>query len=331
MSVTFRPAVRENVPLLIGLAGGTGSGKTYSALRLATGIANGKKIVVIDTENGRARIYADEFQFDTADLTAPFRPAAYADAIIAADEAGYPVIVVDSMSHEWAGDGGMLDWQDELMGGVEAKRLSAWIVPKMEHKKFVTKGLLQRKAHIILCFRAEPKVEMRKGADGKWEIVPKPSLVGLDGWIPISEKNLPYELTASFLLMADQPGVPHPIKLPEKLRGFFPLGEPIGEAAGGALAEWAKGGKAKPAAAASEEWAADGEVAAVLELAARVSDEAHEKMTGALAKQRDEHGGKVRADWLSRQAAALRRKLPAEAVEGEEAQSRFPIPESARA
>ena len=212
MSFTFRPATRENVGLLIGLAGATGSGKTYTAMRLASGIANGKPFAVIDTEAGRAKHYADQFKFDHGDLRAPFRPDAYVEAIKAADEAGYPVIVVDSVSHVWAGDGGILDWQeDELdrMAGDdwkkrEAVKMAAWIKPKMSHKQMVQR-LLQVRAHLILCFRAEEKIEMVR-EDGKMKILPKQSLTGLDGWIPVCEKNLPFELTVSFLLMAKQPG-----------------------------------------------------------------------------------------------------------------------------
>lgn len=245
MSVTFRPAVRENVPLLLGLAGGTGSGKTYSALELAKGIAKGQRFAVIDTENGRASIYADTFDFDTVDIRAPFRPSVYADAIQAADEAGYPVVVVDSASHEWYGDGGCLDWHDELMGGDQKKNLSAWIAPKKEHKQMVTR-LLQIRAHVILCFRAEPKVEAVRDGNGNLKIEPKASLTGLDGWIPIAEKNLPYELTASFLLMADRPGVPKPIKLPAALQPLVPLDAPLSATVGFALAEWAAGGAKAP-------------------------------------------------------------------------------------
>jgi hypothetical protein len=247
MTFEFRPAVRENVPLLIGLAGGTGSGKTFSAMTLAKGMAGAKKFAVIDTENGRAKHYAELFQFDHANITAPFRPSKYAEAIEAADAAGYPVVVVDSASHEWYGDGGCLDWHDELMAGDQKKNLSAWIEPKKDHKRMVTR-LLQVKAHVILCFRAEPKVEaVRK--DGKLEIVPKQSLVGLDGWIPISEKNLPYELTASFLLTADAPGVPKPIKLQEQHKDLVRLDGPLGEGAGKRLADWASGKTTAKAAA----------------------------------------------------------------------------------
>ncbi len=243
----FRPAKRENVPLLIGLAGGTGSGKTYSAMLLAKGLSGGQRFAVIDTENGRARHYADTFEFDVADLAEPFRPDRYADATEAADKAGYPVIVVDSMSHEHAGHGGLLDWHEEefqRMGGRDAVKMTAWIKPKLAHKAMVSR-LLQVKAHVILCFRAEEKVEVIDDPDkpGKKKIVPKRTITGLDGWVPISEKNLPYELTLSFLLTADKPGVPRPIKLQEQHRAMVPLDAPIGEAAGSAFAAWAAGGE----------------------------------------------------------------------------------------
>jgi len=239
-------ALRRGVTVLV--AGGTGSGKTFSGLRLARGIAAGSPFAAIDTENGRMDHYAEQFpECQATQITAPFRPAKYADAIEAAQAhliaagvpAGRRVIVVDSASHEWYGDGGCLDWHDDLMGGDQKKNLSAWIEPKKQHKRMVTR-LLQLDAHVILCFRAEPKVEaVREG--GQTKIVPKASLIGLDGWIPIAEKNLPYELTASFLLMADKPGVPRPIKLEEQHRALVPLDAPLSEDVGARLAAWAVG------------------------------------------------------------------------------------------
>jgi len=260
MAFTFRPAARENVGLLIGLSGGTGSGKTYSAFRLAHGIAGDQPFAVIDTEAGRAKHYADRFRFDHGDLKPPFRPDRYAEAIKAADDAKYSVIVADSMSHEWAGEGGILDWQEDELERMakddarkrETMKMAAWIKPKMAHKQFVQR-LLQVRAHLILCFRAEPKIEMKRGADGRMEIVEKQSLTGLHGWIPICEKNLPYELTASFLLMADKPGVPQPIKLEHQHLDLFPEGKPITEECGARLAAWAKGGT-PPASDAAADW-----------------------------------------------------------------------------
>ena len=257
MSVTFRPATRENVGLLMGLVGGTGSGKTYTAMRLASGIANGKPFAVIDTEARRALHYADQFKFDHAELHPPFRPDAYIEAIKAADEAGYPVIVVDSMSHVWAGDGGVLDWQDDELTRMagddwkkrEACKMAAWIKPKMSHKKMV-QSLLQVKAHLILCFRAEQKIEMVR-ENGKTVIQAKQSLTGLDGWIPVCDKALPFELTTSILFTADKPGIPQPIKLQEQHKHLFPLDRQVDEESGRGVALWAAGGnvsvKAAPA------------------------------------------------------------------------------------
>src|SRR5215207_510352 len=240
----FRPPVRENVPLLLGVAGGTGSGKTYSALRMARGISHGEPFAAIDTENGRMLHYADEFpEMRHGRLESPFTPERYTEAIGTADAHNFPVIVVDSASHEWAGDGGVLDMQlDEYqrLGAKEAIKLLSWSQPKQEHKRLV-QGLLQVKAHVILCFRAEPKVDMIR-KDGRTEVVPKASLTGLDGWIPITEKNLPYELLASFLLMADKPGVPKTIKLQEQHRPFVPLDQPLSEETGRLFGEWSTGG-----------------------------------------------------------------------------------------
>lgn len=255
----FRPATRVNVGILVGLSGPSGGGKTMSAMRMAQGIVGRDgRFAVVDTEKGRALHYAPQegqepdfvstFRFDHAELNAPFHPASYSEAIQAADAADYRVIVVDSMSHEWAGDGGILDWQEmelDRMAGDdwkkrEACKMAAWIKPKMAHKHMMQK-LLQVRAHLILCFRAEPKIEMiREG--GKTVIVPKQSLTGIEGYIPVTEKNLPFELTASFLVTSDAPGMPKPIKLQEQHRAMFPLDKPINEESGRRILEWASGG-----------------------------------------------------------------------------------------
>jgi hypothetical protein len=250
MAFTFRPAKRENVSLLIGLAGASGSGKTYSAMRLAKGISGDRPFCVIDTEAGRATHYADMFRFDHGDLTPPFSPSRYADAIAAADAAKYPVIVVDSTSHSHAGEGGMLEMQEtefQRMGARDSAKMASWVRPKGDFRKMVSR-LLQCRAHLILCLRAAEKIEMVKGQDGKMEVRKKVTAIGLDGWVPICEATLPYELTASFLLLPSRPGVPLPIKLQEQHRALFPLDQPITEESGKRLAEWARGGEVAPAA-----------------------------------------------------------------------------------
>jgi len=248
MSFVIKKAIREQTGLIIGLAGGTGSGKTFSAMRLASGIAGDRPFVVLDTEAGRSRHYADQFNFDIGDLSPPFSPDSYSEAIKAADIAGYPVIVVDSMSHEWSGEGGVLEMHDaevDRMAGTdwkkrEAVNIAGWIKPKMQHKKMVQR-LLQVRAHLILCFRAEEKIEMVR-EEGKMKIVPKVSMTGINGWMPVCEKNLPFELTASFLLTADAPGMPKPIKLQEQHKVMFPLDKPVDEDSGRKVAAWASGG-----------------------------------------------------------------------------------------
>lgn len=250
MTITFRKGARENVGLLIALAGASGSGKTFSAMRLAQGIVGpGNRFAVIDTEARRALHYADRFTFDHAELAPPFRPDTYAAAIKEADKAGYKAIVIDSMSHEWSGEGGALDWQEEelrrMAGDDWAKRerlkMAAWIKPKVAHKAMVQR-LLQSRAHVIFCLRAEEKVEMVKGQDGKTQIVPK-------GFQPICAKDFMFEMTASFMLLPDAPGIGRPIKLQEQHRELFPATEQIGDRAGKRLAAWARGSQSNSAAA----------------------------------------------------------------------------------
>jgi hypothetical protein len=262
MAFEFRPATRENVSLLIGIAGPSGSGKTYSALRMARGIAGEKPFAVIDTEAGRARHYADQFRFDHGDLRAPFRPDAYLDAIRAAEEAHYPVVVVDSFSHVHAGEGGVLDWQEEILDEMVARaqqrgqkraewelresyKRSAWIEPKMSYKRMVQR-LLQVRAHLILCLRAEDKIDFVKGEDGKTKAVPMETLAGFRGWIPICDKRLPFELTASVLMLPDRPGVAIPIKVQQQHREMLANDAPVNEETGQRLAAWAKGAPPVP-------------------------------------------------------------------------------------
>lgn len=334
MSFEFRPAKRENVPLLIGLAGGTGSGKTYSAMLLAKGLSGGNKFAVIDTENGRARLYADEFAFDDTDLREPFTPGRYADAIAAADAAGYPVIVVDSMSHEYAGDGGLLDYQEQELHRLagddlrrrDAMKMASWIRPKMQHKKMVSR-LLQVKAHLILCFRAEEKIEIVK-ENGKTVIRAKETRTGKDGWVPLTEKNLPYELTLSFLLTEIAPGVPRPIKLMAQHKPLFPEGKPITDEVGVALAAWAAGGATptrprvqptpEPAAEDPINWGDDSGIDPedlladkLLVIAERIGK--RDTVEAAIAKNRSQHSGDLAAHvaWLESQIARAEAKTTA--------------------
>ena len=239
MSYEFRKAVRTNTSTLIALAGPSGSGKTYSAIRLARGLVGPQgKLCMIDTEAGRALHYADRFTFDHLDMKPPFSPEAYAKAIHAAEEAGYGAIIIDSMSHEWAGEGGCQDMHDEAhikMGGTEAVNILAWRDAKLDHKRMVSR-FLQCRSHLIFCLRAEEKIKFVKDPNtGKTKIEPQ-------GWMPICEKNFMYEMTVSFMLNDEKPGYGKPIKLQEQHKPFFDATKPIDEQAGAKLAQWAGGG-----------------------------------------------------------------------------------------
>lgn len=268
MSTTFKPAKRENVPLLIGLDGASGSGKTYSAQLLAAGIAdtigqaNGRagKVFGIDTERGRMLHYADDFQFMHGAIDPPFAPNAYGAAINAAEQAGADVIIIDSFSHEWEGEGGVREWAEKLeRDGVRSPK--NWMEPKTAHKRLVNQMLAAR-AHIIVCLRSEEKMKieavpqfnddgtpkMWKGTQStKMVITPSADIPLLERWVPICEKRFPFEITTSLLLTPQQPGVPMPRKLQEQHRPFFPEGRRIGREAGVALAKWSMGGAGRSA------------------------------------------------------------------------------------
>lgn len=241
MSFSFRPARREGVPLLIGLAGASGSGKTYSALELAAGIASvaGGKIAFIDTERRRGLHYADRFDFMHAELDPPFRPGRYEEALKAAEHADVSVVVVDSFSHEYEGEGGILDWAaEEEKGGKRPP--SQWIKPKSAHKQLVN-HMLRAKPHIIVCLRAEEKMLIQKKPGGGTEVIAASDRPLNERWHPICEKRFPYEITTSLLLLPSNPGVPVPLKLQEQHKAAFPQGQPITREAGRFLAAWAKG------------------------------------------------------------------------------------------
>jgi hypothetical protein len=183
MEIQFKKAIRKAIPAIICFYGKSGSGKTYSALKLAQGLVGNGRICLIDTENKRASHYADEFDFDSFDLDPPFTPERYMAVISAAQDAGYKAIVIDSISHEWEGTGGLLEMAEGKNG------LQAWALPKSRHRKMMNM-LLQAKSHIIFCARAKYDLEQIK-VNGKAEIVNK-------GLKPIQENNFPFEMLITF-------------------------------------------------------------------------------------------------------------------------------------
>ena len=206
----FQPAKPIDRRLLIGIAGPSGSGKTVSALRLATGLVSGtnKKVAFIDTENKRALEYVKDYVFDHCDFQPPFKPSRYAEFINEADALGYGAIIIDSMSHEHEGPGGVLDWHsqelDRMAGDDYGKRercsQAAWIKPKAQRNALIHFCLQRTKAHIILCFRAKEKTEQKK-VDGKTKI-------GKSGLLPIGGMDFFHEMSITMILPQGSAGHP---------------------------------------------------------------------------------------------------------------------------
>lgn len=233
-------ATRTGAKIVVGLVGESGSGKTYSALMLALGMLQhptnqGKRMLVIDTENGRSGLYADESEiaaaggFDTIKLQAPFSPSRFAEAIAAGEDAGYPVIVIDSISHEWASAGGVIEM---AANGPSKNDFANWNKPKEKHNAFFQR-MLQSKAHIICCFRAKEKYKQVTNENGKKEVVS----VGLK---PIQDQMMIYDMTISFMC---EETMPSHIKVPKQLKPMFPTSKPLTMEQGRMLAEWVAGGE----------------------------------------------------------------------------------------
>lgn len=200
-SIEIRPVCKESAKLVIGLAGVSGSGKTYTALEIAYGLVGRQpsKIGFLDTENRRGSLYADmfkdrpdligDFRFQIGDLTPPFTPARYVDAMRQFAASGVETLVVDSASHEWEGEGGCTEIAEAAL--LAGKKQANWIKAKAEHKKFMN-ALLLLPFHVITCFRARERMDfINKGPKGE------PISMGIQ---PVCEKNVMYEMTLSFLL-----------------------------------------------------------------------------------------------------------------------------------
>ena len=158
----IKKAERKGSKVFVQLAGLSDSGKTYSAIQLARGLVGEKgKIGFIDTEQRRASHYADVAGgFDVIDMTAPFSPENYIKATKTFKDAGFDCLIIDSMSHEWDGIGGVLNMAEEQKSskGYALKGQAKWLKPKLEHKKMMN-FLLQSDMHIICCYKCKEPME----------------------------------------------------------------------------------------------------------------------------------------------------------------------------
>lgn len=149
----FEKATRKKAKLRLALTGPSGSGKTWGALQIAKGL--GGRIACIDTEKGSASLYEHIVDFDVLELGAPYTPEAYISAIQEADKAGYDVLIVDSVTHEWSGPGGVLELIDDVAKAkYRGNTWSAWNELTPRHRAFID-AMLQSNMHIIATGRSK--------------------------------------------------------------------------------------------------------------------------------------------------------------------------------
>ena len=185
----FKKAERKRVKGRIAIEGPTGSGKTFTALSVAQDLAKhyGEKVAVIDTERESASIYADMFAFDVVELDT-FSVQNYIAAINAAADAGYGVLVIDSLSHAWAGKGGVLEAVDQA-----AKRMKnpnsymAWRQGTTIQEDLI-ESILRYPGHVIVTMRSKMDYVQDKDKDGK-------TVIRKIGMAPVQRDGLEYEFT----------------------------------------------------------------------------------------------------------------------------------------
>jgi hypothetical protein len=241
-----KPAVRGEEPLLIGLVGPPGGGKTVSSLRLAVGMqeVRGGDIHLIDTEAGRSRKYCDQFKFNIVELERDARSPAFLAAIEAQLPRRPAAIVVDSMSDEHEA---YLAWHDEMVPKVGGNEWAAWAAPKGGRKQLIN-GILKIKTPLIYTFRAREKT--------KQEMVGAKKVVTPIGWKPVAPLEIVHTLDLVCLLPPRADGVPvwrsdkvgedFIIKLPTFLAPYITEGHVLDEGMGAAFARWAKGEGSPP-------------------------------------------------------------------------------------
>jgi hypothetical protein len=230
----FKPAERSQVKLKLALTGPSGSGKTMSALLMAAGI--GKKIAVVDTENGSASLYANVdkgplsgIAFDALEIAPPYTISKYVEAIDAAQKEGYDVLIIDSISHAWAGEGGLLD-KKSAMDQRGSNQYTNWAGITKEQEIFKAK-ILNADIHIICTMRSKQDYVL-ENKDGK----STPKKVGL---APIQRDGTEYEFTTVLDLAMD-----HNAAVSKDRTGLWDglIFKPSVDT-GKALLEWLSGGK----------------------------------------------------------------------------------------
>lgn len=232
-TTTFRRAERKKAKLRLALFGPAGSGKTYSALRIAKGI--GGRVALIDTEAGSGELYSAQFEYDVLQIAAPFAPEKYIEAIHAAEAAGYATVIIDSLSHAWAGAGGILDIQGKAADKVK-NSYTAWRDVTPRHNELV-ESILQAGLHVIVTLRSKTEYVLETNDKGRQV----PRKVGL---APVQRDGLEYEFTCC--VEVDES---HESRFSKDRTSLFSGKDwaPLTEETGAKLLAWLEGGADAPA------------------------------------------------------------------------------------
>ena len=228
----FTKATRKKTKLRLALSGPSGAGKTLSALRIAVGLYPNKKDLVIglvDTENGSSELYSDRYEFHVAKMNPPYEVKKYLRAIEEAEKAGVDVLIIDSLTHAWAGEGGLLDKKTALdsRGG---NQFTNWGPITKEHEALKSK-ILHNKTDLIVTMRSKTEYVLH---DQGGKQVPKKM-----GMAPIQREGMEYEFDVWFDLDAKT----HSAIAQKDRTGLFDgrIIEPLCEETGKELRAWLTG------------------------------------------------------------------------------------------
>lgn len=235
--MSFKKAERFLTNPTIAITGPTGAGKTFSALRMASGIAKamGKRFAVVDTENGSASLYSEHFDFDTLNLTPPFTTEKYIQAINDAEKGGYCALVIDSITHAWAGEGGLLEQKAQLDARPGSNHWTNWNPIKAKDLKFRNAYLHSSVPFLIATMRS--KMEYAQSEEGGKKKIQKV------GMAPVQSDGIEYEFSVVF-----DAAMNHECEVSKDRTHLFdktPIFT-ITEETGELLVKWRAGGKERP-------------------------------------------------------------------------------------
>ncbi len=184
--MALQKAVKSQSKLRMAIIGPAGSGKTYSALAIAEHLAGSNRVALFDTEHGSASKYSDIFDFDTDNIVAPFHPDKFCKAIQEAVTGNYGAVIIDSMSHAWNGEGGILDIVEAFAKRMKSPNSFAAWKDATPIQNRLTESILSANTHVIVTMRS--KTEYVLGDDGRGKQVPRKV-----GMAPIQRENWDYE------------------------------------------------------------------------------------------------------------------------------------------